>query len=78
MRERINAHKILVGKTERKRLLGRRRRRWEGKIRIYLREIVWELVDWIYLAQGRDQWRALVNTVMHLPVSQKSGNVLTF
>jgi hypothetical protein len=53
----------LDGKPEGKRPLGKPRRRWEDNIRINLREIGWEGVDWIYLAQNRDQWRALVNTV---------------
>jgi hypothetical protein len=54
----------LVGKPEGKRLLGRPRRRWED-IRMDLREVGWEGVDWILLAQHRDQWRTLVNTVMN-------------
>jgi hypothetical protein len=57
---------ILVGKPEGKRPLGRPRRRWVDNIKIDLREIVWDGVDWIDLAQDRDQWRALVNTVMNL------------
>jgi hypothetical protein len=56
----------LVGKSEGKRQLGRPRRRWEDNIRIDLRQIEWEVVDWVYLAQDRDQWRALVNTVIVL------------
>jgi len=44
------------------------RRRWEDNIRMDLREIVWEGVDWMHVAYGRDQWRALVNAVMNLPV----------
>jgi hypothetical protein len=63
-----NKHKILVGKPEGKRPLGRPRRRWEHNIRMDLTEIEWDGVDWIHLAQGRDQWRALVNTVMNLRV----------
>jgi len=42
-----------------------------------LREIVWEGVEWIHLAQDRDQWRAVVNTVMNLRVPKKAGNFLT-
>jgi hypothetical protein len=45
---------------------GRPRRRWKGNIKFLLREIWLESVDWIYLAQDRDRWRALVNTVMNL------------
>jgi hypothetical protein len=66
--EKRNAYRILVGKPEGKRPLGRPRRRWEDNIRINLREIGWGGVDWIDLAQHRDQWRALVNTVMNLRV----------
>jgi hypothetical protein len=60
---------LLVGKLEGKRPQGRRRRRWVDNIKIYLREIGWDVVDWIDLAQDRDQWRALVNTVMSLRVT---------
>jgi hypothetical protein len=52
-----NACRILVGNPEGKRPLGRPRRRWEDNIRVYLREIGWGGMDWIDLAQGRDQWR---------------------
>jgi hypothetical protein len=48
-----------------KRTLGRPRRRWVDNIKMDLREIGWDGVDWIDLAQDRDQWRALVNTVMN-------------
>jgi hypothetical protein len=58
----------LAGKPEGKRPLGRPRGRWEDNIRMDLREILWEGVDWIHLVQDRDQWRALVNTVMNLRV----------
>jgi len=66
MGEMRNAYKILVGKLERCRPLGRPRRKWEENIRIGLREIGWEGVDWMHLAQVKDQWWALVNTVMNL------------
>jgi hypothetical protein len=59
-----NAYRILVGK----RPLGRPRCRWKNNIRMDLREIGWGGMDWIDLAQDRDQWRALVNTVMNLQV----------
>jgi hypothetical protein len=57
-----------VGKPDRKRPLGRPRRKWEDNIKMDLREIGWGGMDWIDLAQDRDQWRALVNTVMKLRV----------
>jgi hypothetical protein len=63
-----NAFWILVETPERKRLLGRPRRRWEDNIKMDLREIGWDGVDWIDLAQDRDQWRTLVNTVMNIRV----------
>jgi hypothetical protein len=58
----------LVGKPEGKRLLGRPRRRWVDHIKMDLREIGWNGVDWIDIAQDRHQWRALVNTVLNLLV----------
>jgi hypothetical protein len=63
-----NAYKILVGKSEGKRLLVRRRHRWEANITLNIREIGWEGVDWIHLALDRDQWRDILNTVMKLRV----------
>jgi hypothetical protein len=68
MGEKTNAYRILVGKPEGKRLLGTPRRRWVDNIKMDLREIGWNGMDWIDLAQDRDQWRALVNTVMNLRV----------
>jgi len=62
-------YKIAVRKPERKRLLGKLGRTWEDNIVVDLREIRWEGVDWMHLAQDRDQWRAVVNTVMKLWVS---------
>jgi hypothetical protein len=59
---------ILVGKPEGKRPLGRPRRRWGENIKMDLGEIGCDCRDWIELAQDRDQWRALVNTVMNLRV----------
>ena len=60
-------HRVLVGKLEGKRPLGRPRRRWEDKIKMDLRE-VGGCGDWIELAQDRDRWRALVNMVMNVRV----------
>jgi hypothetical protein len=65
MGENRNAYRILVGKPEGKGPLGEPRRRWENNIRMDLREIGWGGMDWIDLAQDRDQWRALVNTIMN-------------
>jgi hypothetical protein len=55
-----------VGKSEGKRGLGRPRRRWVNNIEMVLREIGWGGMDWIYLAQDRNQWRTVVNMVMNL------------
>jgi hypothetical protein len=55
-----------VGKSEGKRPLGRLRPRWVYNIKMDLREIGWDGIDWIELAQDRDQWRAVVVTVMNL------------
>jgi hypothetical protein len=66
--EKINAYRILVEKPEGKRPLGRPRRRWLDNIKMDVREIRWDGVDWIARAQDRDQWRALVNTVLNLRV----------
>jgi hypothetical protein len=63
-----DASRILIGKPEGKRPLGRPRRRWVDNIKMYLREIEWDGVDWIDLAQDRDQGRALVSAVMNLRV----------
>jgi hypothetical protein len=59
---------ILIGKPEEKRPLRRPRRRWEDNIRMDLREIWCEVVDWMNLSQDRDQWRSLMNTVMNIRV----------
>jgi hypothetical protein len=68
MGEKRNAYRILVGKPEGRRPLGRPRRRWVDNIKIDLREIGWVGMYWIDLAQDRDQWRTVVNTVMNLRV----------
>jgi hypothetical protein len=68
MGEVRGAYNILVGRLEGRRSLGRPRRRWEDNIKMDLVEIGFGDVDWIDLAQDRDRWRALVNTVMNLRV----------
>jgi hypothetical protein len=68
MREKRNVYRLLVGKPEGRRLLGRPRRRWVDNIKMDLLEIGWGGVDWIGLAQDRNKWRALVNAVMNLLV----------
>jgi hypothetical protein len=68
MRDVRNAYKIFVAIPEEMRQLGTLRCRWEYYIRVDLSEIGWEVVDWIHLAQDRDQWKALVKTVLNLRV----------
>jgi hypothetical protein len=68
MREKRKVYRILVGKAEGKRPLGRPRRRWEDNIKMDLRGIGRNVIYWIDLAQDRDQWKALVNTVLNLRV----------
>jgi hypothetical protein len=71
-----NAHRILVGKLEGNRLLGRPRHRWSDNIKMDLRKIEWGCMDWIDLAQDKDQRRALVNTVMNGRVAHNFGKFL--
>jgi hypothetical protein len=65
MGEMRNPYDILVGKPEGKRPLGRHGRRWKYNIRVDLGEVGWESVDWMNLAQDRDQWRAVMNTLTY-------------
>jgi hypothetical protein len=76
MGEKRNAYRILVGKPEGKRPLGRPRHRPEDNIKMDLRDIGWGGMDWIHLAQDMDQWRALVNTVLNLRGSTKWWEIL--
>jgi hypothetical protein len=69
MGEKRNAYRLLVGKPKRKRPLGRPRRRWVDNIRMDLGEVEWDDLDWIGLAQDRNRWRDLVNSVLNLRVS---------
>jgi hypothetical protein len=66
--EGTGADRILVGRPEGRRPLGRPRHRWEDTIKMDLQEMGWEGVDWIDMAQDRDRWRALVNAIMNLRV----------
>jgi hypothetical protein len=66
MGEGRDVYRVLVGRPERKRPLGRPRRRWEDNIELDLKETGMDGTNWIQLAQGRVQWRACVNTVMNL------------
>jgi len=66
--ERRGVYRVLVGKPEGKRPLGRPKRKWEDNIKMDLQEVRCGGLDWIELAQVRDSWRALVNTVMSLRV----------
>jgi hypothetical protein len=68
MRVERGVYRVLVGKTEGKRPLGRPRRRWEDNIRMDLQEVRCGSMDWIGLAHDRDRWRAIVNAVMNLQV----------
>jgi hypothetical protein len=66
MRERRGAYRVLVGKTETTRPLGRHRGRWEYNTKTDLQEMGWVDMDWIHLARDRDRWWTLVNAVMNL------------
>jgi hypothetical protein len=77
MEEMRNVYKVLVGKPDGKRPLGRSRRRLEYNIKMYLREIVFGGVGWIHLAHDRDRWLAFVNTVLNLRVPQNAWNFLS-
>ena len=68
MGEGRGVHRVLVGKAEGRRPLGRPRHRWEDNIKTDLQEVGGGLGDWMELAQDRDRWRALVSTVMNLRV----------
>jgi hypothetical protein len=66
MEAKRNACRVLVENSAERRPLGRLRRRWEDNIKMKLGEIRWGGMDWINLAEGRHQWRVLVNTIMNL------------
>jgi hypothetical protein len=73
MGEKRNVYRLLVGKPEGKRPLGRPRRRWIDNIKMDVLEIGLSVVGWIGLAQDRYRWRALVNSVMNLRVHGGGG-----
>jgi hypothetical protein len=68
MGDKRGAYRVLVGRPEGKRPLGRPRHRWEGFIKMGLQEVGWGSMDWTDLAQDRDSWQALANKVRNLRV----------
>jgi hypothetical protein len=68
MKERRGVYRVLMGKPDEKRKLGRPRRRWEDNIKMNIQEVRWWGIYWIDMAQDRDSWRALVNAIMNLRV----------
>jgi hypothetical protein len=77
MGERRGVYSVFVGISERKRPLGRPRRRWEDNIKMDLHEMGCGDMNWIELSRDRDRWRALVNGVMNLRVPLNEGNFST-
>ena len=77
MGEERGVYRVLLGKPEGKRPLGRPRLNWVDNIRMDLQEVGCGYVDWIGLAQDRDRWRTLVSAVMNLRVPWNAGNFLT-
>jgi hypothetical protein len=76
MGEKKNAHRALVGKPERTRPLDRPRHKREDNIKMHLKEIGWSGMDCIHLTQGRDKWRALLNTIINLRLDKILGNLV--
>jgi hypothetical protein len=75
MGEKRNAYRLLVGKPEGKRPLGRPRHRWVDNIRMDLGEVGWGDVDWIGMAKDRNRWRALVNSALNHRVPRNAGKL---
>ena len=75
--ERRSAYRVLVGRNEVKRPIGRTRPVWADNCKMGLQEVGWGDMGWIDLVQNRDRWRVLVNVLMNLRVPQNSGNFLT-
>ena len=73
MGETKGVYKVVVGKTEGKRPLRRARRGWEDNIKVGPQEVGWGNMDWIDLAEDRERWRALANSVMNIRFPQKRG-----
>jgi hypothetical protein len=77
MGDKRNAYRILVGKPEgKKKPQERPRHRWVDNIKMDLRDIAWDGVDWINMAQDMDKWRVFVNTVLNLRVPYNAGKFL--
>jgi hypothetical protein len=68
MGEGRGVYRVMVGRPEDKRPLGRPRRRWKDNIKMDLQEVGWGCGDWMEVAQDRDRWQALVNTLMNFRV----------
>ena len=77
MRERRGECRVLMGKFDGKRPLGRLRRRWEDDTKMCLQEVECGSMVWIELAQDRDRWQVLVNAVMNIRVPLNAGSFLT-
>ena len=77
MGEERGVYRVLVGKPEGRRPLGRPRHRWMDNIRMDLQEVECRYMDWIGLVQDRDRWRTLVSAVMNLRVPCNEGSFLT-
>jgi hypothetical protein len=77
MVERRGIYRVVVGKLEGKRPLGRPRHRWDVNIKMDLQEVGCAGMDWIELAKDRDRWLALINAVMNLRVPYNAGNFLS-